>query len=224
MVQNTNFQLIMEKELNVIQSDILQGRKTPSLLLHGCCAPCSSYVLEYLNKYFLITSFYYNPNISEEVEYIKRVNELNRLIEEMPVINEVNLMIGRYEPEEFERAIKGLENLGEKSRRCYACYELRIRETAKTAADEGFDYFTTTLSISPHKNAGWLNEIGERLGEEYGVKYLYADFKKRNGYKRSIELSKEYNLYRQDYCGCRYSKAENINKRQQEGNNCDSRT
>lgn len=224
MVQNTNFQLVMEKELNVIQSDIEQGCKTPSLLLHGCCAPCSSYVLEYLNKYFSITSFYYNPNISEEREYLKRVNELNRLIEELPVLNEVNLMTGRYEPEEFDRAIKGLENLGEKSRRCYACYELRMRETAKVAADNGFDYFTTTLSISPHKNAVWLNEIGERLGKEFGVKYLYADFKKRNGYKRSIELSKEYNLYRQDYCGCKYSKAEIINNRQQEENNSDSRT
>lgn len=211
MEGNVNFQLIMDKELNIIWSEINNGNALPSLLLHGCCAPCSSYVLEYLNRYFSITSFFYNPNISEEAEYIKRVNELERLIKELPVENDVNLLKGRYDPQEFDRAVSGLENLGERSRRCYSCYELRMEETVKVAVKEGFDYFTTTLSISPHKNARWINEIGERLGKEYGVKYLYADFKKRNGYKRSIELSKEYGLYRQDYCGCKYSKAESNN-------------
>ena len=206
MEENINFQLKLDKKLQEITDNTDKGEKIPTLLLHGCCAPCSSYVLEYLNRYFAITSFYYNPNISEASEYSKRVSELDRLISEMPFDNEVSLIEGRYDPSEYDEAIKGLEELGEKSKRCYNCYELRLFETAKVAAEKGFDYFTTTLSISPHKNAKWINEIGERAGKEYGVEYLYADFKKRNGYKRSIELSKEYNLYRQDYCGCKYSK------------------
>ena len=208
MEANINFQLKMEEELHLIDEEIEKGKIPPTLLLHGCCAPCSSYVLEYLNRHFRITSFYYNPNISEIVEYNKRVDELKRLISELPVINEVSFIEGRYDPSEYDAAVYGLENLGERSKRCYACYELRLEDTAKKAAELNFDYFTTTLSISPHKNARWLNEIGERLGEKYGVKYLYADFKKKNGYKRSIELSEEYGLYRQDYCGCKYSKKE----------------
>lgn len=213
MDSNINFQLKMDKKIEEIIKTCEEGGDIPSLLLHGCCAPCSSYVLEYLNSYFNITSFYYNPNISEEAEYRKRVAELERLIDELPVNNQVELLEGSYVPDEFDEAIKGLEALGERSRRCYACYELRLRETARVAADKGFDYFTTTLSISPYKNARWLNEIGEHLSKEYGVEYLYADFKKRNGYKRSIELSKQYHLYRQDYCGCRYSKEENERKK-----------
>ena len=213
MESNINFQLKMDRKLEEISKDIEAGGRIPTLLLHGCCAPCSSYVLEYLNRYFSITSFYYNPNISEEKEYRKRVDELGRLIQELPVLNEVSMIEGRYDTSEFDTAINGMEELGEGSRRCYACYELRLRETAKTAAEKGFDYFTTTLSISPYKNAKWLNEIGKCLEQEYGVEYLFADFKKRNGYKRSIELSQEYNLYRQDYCGCKYSKEENEKKK-----------
>lgn len=207
-----NFQLKLDKKLEEIEKNIEDGQTPPTLLLHGCCAPCSSYVLEYLNKYFMITSFYFNPNISEKDEYNKRVKELKRLIDELPTVNSVSLIEGRYDTSEYDKAVEGLENLGERSRRCYVCYELRMRETAKIASENGFDYFTTTLSISPHKNADWINEIGERVGREYGVEYLYADFKKRNGYKRSIELSQRYDLYRQDYCGCRYSKKEKVDK------------
>ena len=210
MEEKINFRLKMEKELSLIEKEIISGRQPPKLLLHGCCAPCSSYVLEYLNRFFRITSFYYNPNISEAEEYDKRVKELQRLINEMPVINKVSMLEGRYDTLEFDEAVAGLEKLGERSSRCYACYELRLRETAAVASREGFDYFTTTLSISPYKDAKWINEIGERVGREYNVKYLYADFKKKNGYKRSIELSNEYGLYRQNYCGCKYSKAESL--------------
>lgn len=207
-----NFQLKLDKKLEEIEKNIEGGQAPPILLLHGCCAPCSSYVLEYLNRYFMITSFYYNPNISEKNEYNKRVKELERLIDELPAVNPISLIEGRYDTSEYDKAVQGLEDLGERSRRCYACYELRMRETAKIASENDFDYFTTTLSISPHKNADWINEIGERVGKEYGVEYLYADFKKRNGYKRSIELSQQYDLYRQDYCGCRYSKKEKVDK------------
>lgn len=213
MQENINFHLKLDKTLEAIDKEISDGKLPPTLLLHACCAPCSSYVLEYLNRYFRITIFYYNPNISEEVEYRKRVVELERLISELPTVNTVSFIEGRYDPSEFDRAIEGLELLGERSRRCYSCYELRLNEAARIAKDMNYDYFTTTLSISPYKNAKWLNEIGERVGRETGIEYLYADFKKRNGYKRSIELSQEYHLYRQDYCGCKYSKEENEKKR-----------
>ncbi|MDD6070212.1 MAG: epoxyqueuosine reductase QueH [Clostridiales bacterium] len=208
MNSNTNFQKIMDETLMVIENENEQGKDVPKLLLHSCCAPCSSYVLEYLTKYFEITILFYNPNISEETEYTKRVNELKRLINEIPVKHSVTFMEGEYSPQEYFRAIKGLEHLGERSERCYACYKLRMDYTARIAKKNGFDYFTTTLSISPHKNADWINEIGQQLSDEYEISYLYADFKKKNGYKRSIELSKEYHLYRQDFCGCVYSKAE----------------
>ncbi len=187
--------------------EIIEGlseRKT--LLLHACCAPCSSYVLEYLDNFFDITVFYYNPNISPLSEYEKRISELRRLISEMPLSHEINFLGGTYEPEKFDNIAKGLENVPEGGERCFRCYRLRMEEAAKIAAEKGFDYFTTTLSISPHKNAEKLNEIGEELEKEYNIKYLYSDFKKKNGYKRSIELSREYNLYRQNYCGCIYSK------------------
>ena len=184
----------------------MEGRRT--LLLHACCAPCSSYVLEYLTEFFDISLLYYNPNIFPETEYLKRVEEVKRLIAEMPLKSSVKLIEGRYEPSEFFAVSKGLETALEGGERCFKCYRLRLEEAAREAAKGGFDYFTTTLSISPHKNADKLNEIGGELEEQYGVKYLYADFKKKNGYKRSIELSEIYGLYRQDYCGCGFSKAQ----------------
>lgn len=180
----------------------------PKLLLHSCCAPCSSYVLEYLSKYFSITIFYYNPNIYPPEEYDHRVNELKSLLEKMPFKNKVTLMERGYDPKEFYEAVKGLENIPEGGERCFACYRLRLERSAQLAKEIGADYFTTTLSISPYKNAPKLNEISEELGKVYDVKALPADFKKKNGYKRSIELSAEYGLYRQDYCGCIFSKQE----------------
>ena len=175
------------------------------MLLHSCCAPCSSYCLEYLTEYFHITIFYYNPNITDREEYDRRVQEQILLIGALPAKNPVSFIEGKYDTESFFQLAKGLEDQPEGGKRCIACYELRLREAAGYAMEHGFDYFTTTLSISPYKNAAKLNEIGERIGTEYGITYLNSDFKKRNGYKRSIELSGEYGLYRQDYCGCVYS-------------------
>lgn len=199
-----NYQIILNKTIeNMEKSDA-----TPSLLLHSCCAPCSSYVLEYLCEYFDITIFYYNPNISPVSEFTKRVSEQQRLIGEMPLKNKVKFIEGKYDSDSFYTISKGLENAKEGGERCFKCYRLRLNETAKAAQKGGFDYFTTTLSISPHKNAQVLNQIGRELGEEYNVNYLFSDFKKRNGYKRSCELSEIYGLYRQNYCGCIYSKLE----------------
>lgn len=183
----------------------------PKLLLHACCAPCSSYVLEYLTQYFEITVFYYNPNIYPPEEYDHRVRELQRLIDTMPMKHRVTLVERGYDPKEFYDAIKGLEDIPEGGERCFACYRLRLERTAQLAQELGADYFTTTLSISPYKNSEKLNEISEELGEVYAVRALPADFKKKNGYKRSIELSREYDLYRQDYCGCVFSKKEREN-------------
>lgn len=180
----------------------------PRLLLHVCCAPCSSYILEYLSRYFDITALFYNPNISPQSEYEYRAQELIRLTAEMPLPHSVTCRIEDYDPAAFLNVSKGLENEPEGGERCTACYRLRLTETAKIAAAEGYDYFTTTLSISPLKDAVRLNTIGGELAEEYGVPYLFSDFKKREGYKRSIQLSAEYDLYRQDYCGCAFSKAE----------------
>ena len=196
-----NYQLMLDNTLKTLRDS---GNK-PSLLLHACCAPCSSYVLEYLNEYFNITVFFYNPNITEKAEYIKRSDELMRLIRELPHSKFID---GGYEPEKFTEIAKGLETEPEGGKRCFKCYRLRLEESARTAKENGFDYFTTTLSISPHKNAQVLNETGKELSDIYGVGYLFSDFKKRNGYKRSCELSEIYNLYRQDYCGCIYSKKE----------------
>lgn len=184
------------------------GKK--KLLIHSCCAPCSSYVLEYLRDFFDITVLYYNPNITDRQEYEKRTAEQKRLIEEMnrEVPSFITMETGRYEPEVFFAAAKGLEQLPEGGERCFRCYELRLRETARLAGEEGFDYFTTTLTISPLKHADKLNDIGRRLGAQYGVPFLPSDFKKKNGYKRSVELSEKYGLYRQDYCGCIFSKNE----------------
>lgn len=202
-----------QKELDKILLNLEQsgGETVPRLFLHSCCAPCSSYVLEYLRTYFEITVFYYNPNISFEEEYGKRVEEQKRLIE---ALNQeggghlIRVEEGDYEPDCFYRMAKGLETCPEGGERCFRCFDLRLRETARRAAQAGFDYFATTLTISPLKNAAKLNEIGQALASEYQIPWLPSDFKKKNGYKRSIELSDIYGLYRQDYCGCAYSKAE----------------
>lgn len=204
MIINRNYQ----NELDTVIAQEQAASRTPTLLLHACCAPCSSYVLEYLAQTFAITVLYYNPNIAPEAEYQKRLQELKHFISAFPLKNPVKLLEGRYTPERFYTLAKGLEQENEGGERCARCYELRLREAAEAAANGGFDYFTTTLSISPYKNAQKLNEIGERLAQEYGVRHLSADFKKKDGYKRSIVLSQQYGLYRQDYCGCVYSKAE----------------
>ena len=184
--------------------------KKPKLLLHACCAPCSSYVIEYLSKYFYITIYYYNPNIYPEKEYIRRLSELKVF---MPKFNSsINIIEGTYDTSDYYDQIKGLENSGEKSERCYKCYYLRLNKAAQYAKENNYDYFTTTLSISPYKVSSWINEIGEELEKKYKINYLYSDFKKNNGYKRSLELSKIYNLYRQEYCGCVYSKQERESK------------
>ena len=198
-------QVNYQKELDKVIQKLTEDGRTPRLLLHSCCAPCSSYVLEYLSEYFSITVFYYNPNIYPPEEFGKRVEEQERLIRELPAKHPVSFLEGPYEPECFYEMAKGLEQIPEGGERCFRCYRLRLLETAQMARAGGVDYFTTTLSISPLKNAQKLNEIGARLAEEYGVPYLFSDFKKRNGYKRSTELSAEYGLYRQDYCGCVYS-------------------
>ena len=194
-----------QKELDKLLARLEKEERVPSLLLHSCCAPCSSYVLEYLGQYFNITVFYYNPNIFPESEYTKRILEQQTLIGQMRVKYPVSFIAGSYDKDRFYEMAKGMEHVKEGGERCLKCYELRLRESAWIAKSGGFDYFTTTLSISPMKNAARLNEIGLRLQEEYGVNYLISDFKKKNGYKRSIELSKEYGLYRQDYCGCEFS-------------------
>ncbi len=199
-----------QKELERIINNIKE--KNPTLLLHSCCAPCSSYVLEYLSNYFKITIYYYNPNISPIEEFNKRVEEQKRLIKELPTKNKINFIEGNYDNNLYEEMIKGLENEKEGGSRCHLCYRMRLEDTAKLAKEKGFDYFTTTLSISPYKNSKVLNEIGEDLSKKYAINYLYADFKKKDGYKRSIELSKIYGLYRQDYCGCKYSKRTVENK------------
>jgi len=194
-----------QKELDKLISNLEKEGKTPKLLLHSCCAPCSSYVLEYLSNYFEITVFYYNPNIFPESEYTKRILEQQMLIQDMKVKHPVSFLAGSYERDKFYEIAAGLEHLKEGGERCFKCYELRLEEAAKIAQEGEFDYFTTTLSISPMKNAEKLNEIGNKVGAKYGVSYLQSDFKKKNGYKRSIEISKEFGLYRQDYCGCEFS-------------------
>lgn len=195
-----------QKELDKIIEKNLADNKTPSLLLHVCCAPCSSYCLEYLSRYFNITVYYYNPNISEKEEYEYRLSEEKRLVSLMSFENPVKVIEGNYNPEEFFKAVKGFENEPEGGKRCENCFRLRLEASAKFAKEKKFDFFTTTLTISPLKNADKLNSIGVQLAEKHGVKWLYSDFKKREGYKRSIVLSKEYSLYRQNYCGCVFSK------------------
>lgn len=211
-----NYQKELEKILKEQERKPLlpgddQGVKT--LLLHSCCAPCSSYVLEYLCRYFYITVYYYNPNISDDKEYRKRVKEQIRLIKSYNREMEeavrsgypIRIMEGDYEPQRFYETVRGYEDCPEGGERCFRCFDLRLREAAERAKEGGYDYFATTLTISPLKNAPKINEIGMALAKEYGVSWLPADFKKRDGYKRSIELSAEYDLYRQNYCGCAYS-------------------
>lgn len=227
-MNKVNYQSELEKLIKKLPDNQLR------LFLHSCCAPCSSYCLEYLRQYFRVTIFYYNPNISMPEEYRLRVEEQKRLIkvlnaqlldvstagsDNLKNANPIEFMEGKYDPERFYSMAKGLENCPEGGERCFLCYELRLREAAQMAKEGGYDFFTTTLTISPLKNAQKLNEIGQRLAEEYGVACLPSDFKKKGGYQRSIELSREYGLYRQDYCGCAYSKAEAEKRRQQES--CD---
>ncbi|MBP3273012.1 MAG: epoxyqueuosine reductase QueH [Ruminococcus sp.] len=207
-MQKRNYQLELDKLIRQIPEGTV-----PTLLLHSCCAPCSSYTLEYLSQYLSITVFYYNPNISPEEEFRKRVSELTRLISEMPLKNPVKFIEGEYIPAEFYELVKGMEDVPEGGERCFLCYRQRLEKTASLAAEMGFDYFGTTLSISPYKNAQKLGEISEELSEVYAVKALPLDLKKRGGYKRSIELSSEYSLYRQDYCGCVFSRRESEAKR-----------
>jgi len=198
-----------QKELDKKILEFQREEKVPSLFLHSCCAPCSSYCLEYLTEYFSITVFYYNPNIFPAEEYDDRIHEQERLIKELNekgVKNKIRLVCGEYRPEVFYEAVKGLEKEPEGGERCTKCFELRLYESARLAKEGGFDYFTTTLTISPLKDAERLNRIGEEAGSKFGIAFLNSDFKKKNGYRRSIELSKEHSLYRQDYCGCVYSR------------------
>ena len=200
-MQKINYQRKLDELINNLS-------ETPKLLLHSCCAPCSSYCLEYLSRYFAITVLYYNPNISPREEFLKRAEEQRRLIAELPTKNPMELVVDDYDPNEFFSAVKGLEDCKEGGERCFVCYRLRLERAARYAAAHGFDYFCSTLSISPLKNAQKLNEIGEELSEIYKVPNLPNDFKKKGGYLRSIELSREYGLYRQNYCGCVFSKKE----------------
>ena len=197
-----------QRELETVIKENESKSRVPRLLLHSCCAPCSSYVLEYLSDYFEITVFYYNTNISPAEEYEKRAAEQKHLIQELPAKHPIHLVVGAYEPERFYAVSRGLEMVPEGGERCFQCFRLRLEEAAKMAAEGGFDYFATTLTISPLKNAQKLNEIGEELSEIYKVEHLPSDFKKKNGYKRSVELSAQYGLYRQNYCGCVFSKRE----------------
>ena len=198
-----NYQLVLEDTLKNIEPD-------KKLLLHACCAPCSSYCIEYLSNYFEITVFYYNPNIDTDLEYDKRVNELRRFVKEFKTKYPVHLVVLPHLQEEYDDIAIGLEDEPERGARCLKCYELRLRKSFSYAKENNFDYITTTLTLSPLKNSKVINEIGGKLEKEFGFKYLYSDFKKKEGYKRSIVLSREYNLYRQDYCGCKYSKNKKI--------------
>ena len=191
-----------QKELEMLLKDIPNGTR---LFLHSCCAPCSSYVISYLSNYLDITVFYYNPNITEREEYLKRAAEQKRLISEMPTSHKVDFIEGEYDDKIFFDAVNGFEYCPEGGERCRICYRLRLEETARKASELGYDYFSTTLTISPLKNAQAINEIGKEFAEKHGVKWLPSDFKKNEGYKKSIELSKQYSLYRQDYCGCVFS-------------------
>lgn len=198
-----NYQVKMEQTIKTLP----EGR-VPVLFLHACCAPCSSYVLETLSRYFSIRLFFYNPNIMPEKEYEYRLSEVRRLVSELPLHNPVEVINGEYEPERFLSLAKGLEDEPERGERCRKCIAHRLEETVKAAAEAGADFVTTTLSISPHKDAPFINEAGAELASKYGAVWLYSDFKKKGGYFRSIELSKEYGLYRQDFCGCVYSKVQ----------------
>ena len=206
-----NYDLLMEKQI----SEMKEGS---TLLMHACCAPCSSACLERIGNFFDISIFYYNPNITDKDEYDKRVEEIKKFISSFKTKYPIKLIEGRYDPKEFFDIAKGLEDEPERGKRCYKCYKLRLEESAKVASDLDFDYFCTTLTLSPYKKVDWLNEIGSELDQKYKSTYLYSDFKKKNGYKRSIELSHEYNLYRQDYCGCVYSLRDEIERKKKANN------
>ena len=201
-MNNQNYHL---KMLELIQANCDETR-VPKLLIHSCCAPCSSYCLELLSQYFEITVFYYNPNIYPPEEYHMRAAEQERFVQKFPSKHKISFVEGVYDTEKFYAMARGMEELKEGQERCFACYEMRLREACEYAKENRFDFFTTTLSISPLKNAAKLNEIGGKLEGEYGIAYLYSDFKKKNGYKRSTEISNEYDMYRQYYCGCVFSK------------------
>ena len=207
-----NYDLLMEEQIK----NMNEGS---TLLMHACCAPCSSACLERLGNYFDISILYYNPNITDKDEYLKRVEEIKRFISGFKTKYPIKLIEGRYDPKEFFEIAKGLEDEPERGKRCFKCYKLRLEETAKVASLKKFDYFCTTLTLSPYKNATWLNEIGEELNNNYNSIYLYSDFKKKNGYKRSIELSKEFDLYRQDYCGCVYSLRDELERKKNKTDN-----
>ncbi len=196
-----------QKQMDAVVASLPQGER-PRLLLQSCCGPCSSYVLEALTPYFCVTVLYYNPNIQPRAEYDLRFENQRKIIAALPTPSEVDILECDYDGEKYDAAVKGLEAEPEGGARCTVCFQLRLQETAKRAAELGYDWFCTTLTVSPHKDAERLNQIGSTLGERYGVPFLPSDFKKREGYKRSIQLSKEYELYRQDYCGCLYSKSE----------------
>ena len=207
-----NYNLLMEEQIKNLKDG-------STLLMHACCAPCSSACLERLGNYFDISILFYNPNITDIDEYNKRVEEIKKFINGFKTKYPIKLIEGRYDPKEFFNISKGLENEPERGKRCYECYKLRLNETAKIAEEKGFDYFCTTLTLSPYKKADWLNEIGEELDKNYSSTYLYSDFKKKNGYKRSIELSLEYDLYRQDYCGCVYSLRDELERKKNKADN-----
>lgn len=196
-----NYQRILDQTIG----EITKNNVVPTLLLHSCCAPCSSYVIEYLSNFFEITVYYYNPNIFPDVEYLRRADEQRRYIEKLSSVHPIKFLEGEFDPTQFDAAIAGNEQALEGGKRCYSCYHLRLNQTALVAKSLDYNYFCTTLSVSPHKNAAWINEIGEELSKKFAVNFLRADFKKKEGYKRSLELSKIHNLYRQDYCGCRFS-------------------
>ena len=194
-----------QKQMDAVVASLPQGER-PRLLLQSCCGPCSSYVLEALTPYFRVTVLYYNPNIQPRAEYDLRLENQRKIIAALPTPSEVDILECDYDGEKYDAAVKGLESEPEGGARCTVCFRLRLEETAKRASELGYDFFCTTLTVSPHKDAERLNQIGKALGERYGVPFLPSDFKKREGYKRSIQLSKEYDLYRQDYCGCLFSK------------------
>ena len=205
-----NYQKMLDEKLCELERE----NRRPSLLLHACCAPCSTYVLEYLSGYFDITVYFYNPNIYPESEYFFRADELSRFVEDCYKNKAINVVCENYNSSEFYEAVKGRESDSEGGDRCRLCYELRLARSAEYAAANGFDYFTTTLSISPHKNAEWLNDIGKKCAEKNNIEYLCSDFKKKNGYKRSCEITNEYGMYRQNYCGCVFSMRDALAKNQ----------
>ena len=193
-----NYDILMEEQISKLD-------KVPRLLLHACCAPCSSACIERLSDNFKIDIYYYNPNIDNIEEYNKRLKEVIKFTKEFKTKYPIDVIDGGYDSESFFKMSKGLEEEPERGKRCYECYKLRLKKTSEYASNNNYDFFATTLTLSPYKNSNWINEIGEKLDKETKSTYLYSDFKKKNGYKRSIELSHEYNLYRQDYCGCIYS-------------------